>query len=311
MASKYQLLCTAVHMGSFKAAAEATGYTQSAVSQSIRALERELETTLLERKRGGVTLTRDGAQYYPYLQAIATAESDLEDKHRELTGLASTDIRIATFTNVSRTVLPPLIRSFGAEHPRVRFTLKQGDYTRNIQWVREGSVDFCFTIAGLADDLDSRLLYHDEMVALLPRSHRLCQRAELTLEDLADERFILLDEGDRSLTLEAFEAAGIEPLIDSVVTDDYTIIAMVSEGLGVSALYRRTVEGFDDGIVLKPIRNAPSRDVVMAWRNWNTMPIAARGFASWIERHRSLHTGNAATMLPEIPPARADSTQRR
>ena len=282
MASKYQLLCTVVHLGSFKAAAEASGYTQSAVSQAIRSLERELETTLLQRRHGGVALTRDGEQYYPYLQAIATAESELDDKHRELVGLASTDIRIATFTNVSRTVLPPLIRSFGAEHPRVRFTLKQGDYTRNAQWVRDGAVDFCFTVQGIADDLESRLLYHDEMVALLPQGHRLCARDEITLEDLALERFIMLDEGDRSLTLEAFAQVGIEPMVDSVVTDDYTIIAMVSEGLGVSALYRRTVEGFDDGIVLRPIRNAPSRDVVMAWRNWDTMPLATRRFVTWV-----------------------------
>ena len=45
-------------------------------------------------------------------------------------------------------MLPRVIRDFGTLHPGVRFTLKQGDYTRNAQWVHDGVVDFCFTARG-------------------------------------------------------------------------------------------------------------------------------------------------------------------
>ena len=130
MASRYQIVCMVVDCGSLKRAADALGYTQSAVSQAVKALERELGTTIIERGKQGVSLTRDGKQYLPYLRQIVTAEAELEGKRQELLGLSSTDIRIATFTNVSRTVLPRVIRDFGALHPGVRFTLKQGDYTR-------------------------------------------------------------------------------------------------------------------------------------------------------------------------------------
>ena len=121
MASRYQIVCMVVDRGSLKRAADELGY----------ALERELGTTIIERGKQGVSLTRDGKQYLPYLRQIVTAEAELEGKRQELLGLSSTDIRIATFTNVSRTVLPRVIRDFGALHPGVRFTLKQGDYTRN------------------------------------------------------------------------------------------------------------------------------------------------------------------------------------
>ena len=127
MASRYQIVCMVVDCGSLKRAADKLGYTQSAVSQAVKALERELGTTLIERGKQGVSLTRDGKQYLPYLRQIVTAEVELEGKRQELLGLSSTDIRIATFTNVSRTVLPRVIRDFGALHPGVRFTLKQGD----------------------------------------------------------------------------------------------------------------------------------------------------------------------------------------
>ena len=125
MASRYQVVCAVVDRGSLKAAADQLGYTQSAVSQAVKALERELGTTILERGKQGVSLTRDGKQYLPYLRQIVTAEAELEGKRQELLDLSSTDIRIATFTNVSRTVLPRVIRGFSALHPGVHFTLSR------------------------------------------------------------------------------------------------------------------------------------------------------------------------------------------
>lgn len=176
MASRYQIVCMVVDCGSLKRAADELGYTQSAVSQAVKALERELGTTIIERGKQGVSLTRDGKQYLPYLRQIVTAEAELEGKRQELLGLSSTDIRIATFTNVSRTVLPRVIRDFGALHPGVRFTLKQGDYTRNAQWVHDGVVDFCFTARGFTTGLQKRVAYHDELVALLPAAHPLAAK---------------------------------------------------------------------------------------------------------------------------------------
>ena len=285
MASRYQIVCMVVDCGSLKRAADELGYTQSAVSQAVKALERELGTTLIERGKQGVSLTRDGKQYLPYLRQIVTAEAELEGKRQELLGLSSTDIRIATFTNVSRTVLPRVIRDFGTLHPGVRFTLKQGDYTRNAQWVHDGVVDFCFTARGFTAGLEKRVVYHDELVALLPAAHPLTAKEKVTLADLASEPFVLLDEGEQSLVLDAFAAHGLSPYVTSEVTDDYTIMAMVEEGLGVSMLYRRTVEGMRADICVRPIVHAPSRDVVAAWRSWDTMPIATRRFIDYMSSH--------------------------
>lgn len=106
----------------------------------------------------------------------------------------------------------------------------------------------------------------------------------MTLADLASEPFVLLDEGEQSLVLDAFAAHGLSPHVTSEVTDDYTIMAMVEEGLGVSMLYRRTVEGMRTDIRVRPIVHA-SRDVVAAWRSWDTMPIATRHFIDYMSSH--------------------------
>ena len=76
--------------------------------------------------------------------------------------------------------------------------------------------------------------------------------------------------------------------IDSITGSNlanYTIMAMVEEGLGVSVLYRRTVEGMRADIRVRPIVHAPSRDVVAAWRSWDTMPIATRRFIDYMSSH--------------------------
>ena len=75
-------------------------------------------------------------------------------------------------------------------------------------------------------------------------------------------------------------------MVTGEVTDDYTIMAMVEEGLGVSMLYRRTVEGVRADIKrASRSRRAPSRDVVAAWRSWDTMPIATRKFIDYMSSH--------------------------
>ena len=243
MASRYQIVCMVVDCGSLKRSRRRAGrIRKDAVSQAVKALERELgDHDYRARQAGRSRLRATANKYLPYLRQIVTAEAELEGKRQELLGLSSTDIRIATFTNVSRTVLPRVIRDFGALHPGVRFTLKQGDYTRNAQWVHDGVVDFCFTARGFTTGLQKRVAYHDELVALLPAAHPLAAKEKVTLADLASEPFVLLDEGEQSLVLDAFAAHGLSPHVTSEVTDDYTIMAMVEEGLGVSMLYRRTV----------------------------------------------------------------------
>ena len=104
--SRYAIFIDVVEEGSFTKVANRIGYTQSAVSQTVKALERELGCTLVERSRDGVTLTKDGEQFMPYLQAVARDERALAEKKREVQGLGRATITIGTFTSVSRNLLP-------------------------------------------------------------------------------------------------------------------------------------------------------------------------------------------------------------
>lgn len=85
--NKYQILLKTVELGSITRAAEALGYTQSAVSRVIADLEREWDMELLTRSRTGVVLSSSGAALLPYVQAVCNAGRELEEQVAELHGL--------------------------------------------------------------------------------------------------------------------------------------------------------------------------------------------------------------------------------
>ena len=284
--SRYAIFAEVVEEGSFTKVAARIGYTQSAVSQTVKALERELGCTLVERGRDGVTLTKDGRQFMPYLQAVARDERALAEKRREVQGLVSATITIGTFTSVSRNLLPRPMREFRELYPTVRFDLRQSEYTSIAEWVRTGACDLGFT--NLADAESAGLEYRsfgtDRMMAVVPPDNPLAEKDVLSLADLATQPFILLDEGRESVTLHAFARAGLEPRVCYEVTDDYSILAMVRQGLGVTILYEMMLVGFESGVEVRPIREEPRRTITLGWRDSKTLPLAARRFSEYLIR---------------------------
>lgn len=285
MISRYGIFCKVLELGSFTKTAQCLGYSQSSVSQTIKSIENELGVTLIDRRKDGMALTPDGEEYFPYIQAVYAAEKALEQKESEMAGLKNTTIRIGTFTSVSRTLLPPLMKEFQREYPTVSFVLRQGEYTGIEQWISEGSVDLGFVCADAVTEPETHVLYEDEMMAVLPTEHPLAGESVLSLAQLVKEPFILLDEGDYSISVESFRCRGLIPRIKYQIYDDYTILAMVKQGLGISFLYTNVLKGFDHGTAVRPLDDPPRRKVALAWKNRSTMPYAARRFADFVIRN--------------------------
>ncbi|MDO5423780.1 MAG: LysR family transcriptional regulator [Eubacteriales bacterium] len=280
--NRYRVFVKVVECGSFTKAAEELNYTQSAVSQMVHTLEEELDTVLILRSKNGAALTVDGEEYFPYIRSISHAHQELEEKFREMQGLNSGKIRIGSFTSVSRNWLPGLMKEFKERYPGVQFELFQGEYTNIAQWIKEGRVDFGFVNPEAVEGLQTIPLYQDEMVAVLPRGHALAGKDVVTLAELAKCPYILLDEGESSVPLDAFGRNGLTPDIQYRVYDDYSIVAMVEQGLGISILYKLVVEGQAKSCVTRPVEPAVERTVAVACKNWKTLPIASRHFLDFI-----------------------------
>lgn len=282
--NRYDVILKVIEKGSFTEAAAELGYSQSAVSQTIHSLEEEFHTTLIHRGHDGISLTKDGQAYFPYMQAVVKAEQNLIDKKKEMAGLVDENIRIGTITSVSRNLLPTLIQKFHEQYPQVHFALRQGDYDDIHTWIKEGSVDFGFLNPEYFEDLNFDVIYRDTMVAVLSKNHPLAEKKQVTLKELAKEEFILLDEGKNSVPLKAFAAHGLTPHLEYTIYDDYSILAMVKQKMGVSILYRLVVTGFTDGIVWKPIREPIERPIALAYVKKEEMSSASRTFLNYVKQ---------------------------
>lgn len=281
--SRYDIFCRTAELKSFTKAAQELGYSQSAVSQIIKSLEEEMGARLIIRSRGGFELTAEGRAYLPYFEAIRNAEEALNRKKQEIDGMENATISVASFTSVSREMLPELMKSFKAEHPGIDFVIKQGEYNSIISSIEQGEVDFGFISSHFEGGLESCHLYDDELVAVLPEGHILADKKALRMSDLTHDPFILFDEGkDYNTVMEAFREKGLKPMIEYEIYDDYSILGMIRRGFGISIQVGRIVKGFEEGLAVRRIEDAPVRSVSLMWRNRETMPLAARAFMDHI-----------------------------
>ena len=233
---RYIALLKVIEVGSFTKAADLLGYTQPALSQMIASLEKELSIKILYRSRYGIRLTPEGERMYPSVQRAVLQYQAMRRTADEIRGLDSGVVRIGTVSSVSCHWLPEIIRAFWQKHPNIQIVLHQGDYTSIPEWVRTGAVDFGFVNPHAVKGMETTVIKSGEFRAVLPKDHPLAEKKSLILEDLAEEPFLLLEEGAYSEPLEAFRAAGITPNVKLRVHDDYSILSMVEQGLGVSIL---------------------------------------------------------------------------
>lgn len=275
---RYIALLKVIEIGSFTKAAELLGYTQPALSQMVASLEKELSIKILYRSRYGIRLTPEGQRLYPSIQSSVLQYEAMRCTADEIRGLDSGIVRIGTVSSVSCHWLPGIIRAFWQEHPNIQIVLHQGDYTSIPEWVRTGAVDFGFVNPHAVKGMETTIIKSGEFRAVLPKNHPLAGKKSLVLEDFAEEPFLLLEEGAYSEPLEAFRAAGIAPNIRLRVHDDYSILSMVEQGLGVSILTELVLHKTSYDVVALPIEPAIIRTMSIVTKDKNALPLASKAF---------------------------------
>ncbi|MER2106809.1 MAG: LysR family transcriptional regulator [Solibacillus sp.] len=280
----YEAFIKILELGSFTKAAEALGFTQSAISQMIIQLEAELGTTLLVRSRKGVALTADGEELLPYIKNIYHAEMELAKKKAEMNGMYSGLIRIGTFSSVSSHFLPPLMKAFKARYLDVQFELHQSDYTTIHKWILDGTVDFGFTHGDASAHLITTPLFNDELRVVLPIAHPLASHTTISIKEVVDEPLILVHEGEINDALKLFALHDLQPTPEYTVHDDYTIMAMIEQGLGYAIMPELVLKGCYYDLAIKPLAPQHSRTIHLAYKNKDVLPRASRAFIEFILR---------------------------
>lgn len=280
---KCEAVLKIVERGTFAAAADDLGYTQSALSQMVASFEAELGFKVLDRSRSGSRLTLEGERLLPLIERAVAADRMLRERADEINGLETGTVRIGAISSISTHWLPPLIRRFEQEHPGVRFVLHQGDYSLIPDWINAGLVDFGFVSPDAVSGFETRMLKIGAMSAVLPKGHRLAARETVSLRELACEPFILLEEGSYYEPLEAFDSCGCAPNVKYTIHDDYAIMAMVEQGLGVSVLADLIMRKTPYDLEVRPTDPPVTRKIALAYRKADLLPIAAKRFMALVE----------------------------
>ena len=258
---KMVALLKSVDHGSFSGAAAAMSYTPSAVSRMIGELEAEWNVTLLERGRSGVSLTPAGLELLPYVRNICDGYDTLDDKISDLDDLRAGKIRIATISSVATHVLPGVIQRYQREWPNIDFEIMIGDYAQIEQWLHKGRIDIGFLIYPTLTELDFTPLISDRLLIVLPWDHPLAGADKFPVSAIADDPFIMLQQGAQSEIVRWLETVGITPRVRFVTIDDYAIMSMVERGLGISMLPELILKRAPYRIVRKE-PNVPARRTI-------------------------------------------------
>ncbi|WP_432943304.1 LysR family transcriptional regulator [Kribbella sp. CA-253562] len=227
---------------SFTRAAQRLFTVQSTVSAAIRSLESDLKTTLFDRSTRQVSLSTAGQALLPEakaaLEALDRARAAVEEASTGLRG----SVRIGTMTRLGLVDLADLLGAFYQRYPLVdvQVTTSPSGSSGLADDVRHGRLDVALVGLKRADlaGLDVRELATVPFVVLVPLTHHLAERAQVSLADLAGERFVdmLPGFGNRTNVDRAFDAAGLPRRVRVEVPDLTTVPEYVRAGLGVAVV---------------------------------------------------------------------------
>lgn len=280
-----QVLRAVVSSGSVTGAAAVLGYTPSAVSQQIAALEKEARTDLLERVGRGVRPTAAGLLLTEYADTISREVAEAETALADLLAGRTGRLSVRYFATAGASLVAPAVARLRTEHPGVQIELKLIDPEDPLPDVREGRADLALVVGPRASGQEGVRFLHlldDPYLAVFPEGHRLASAEALEMSDLAEEPWVGSEWPGPCLDaqLTACEAAGFRPRF-VVESEDYvTAQGFVAAGLGVSLIPRLGLGvGVRPGVVVRELRSPePSRSIYAAVRETAPPQPALRAF---------------------------------
>lgn len=279
---KYMAFVKAVEYRSFTKAAQSLNYTQSGISRMISDLETEWGVLLFERGRAGINLTSDGLKLLPQLKRICNEHEILMKQIEDLHDMQSGMIRIGTFSSVATHWLPNMIKIFKKDYPEIDFELLLGDYTEIENWIIEGRVDFGFLRLPVKAELETIFLEKDRLLVVIPQDHPLVYYDKFPINELLNSPFMLLEKGAKAEISEIFEKHQISPQVHFTTWDDYAIMSMVENGLGISILPELILQRIPYKIIAKELEVPAFRNIGIAMREQTSLSLASKRFLEYL-----------------------------
>ncbi len=288
----------------FTRAAQREHIAQPAMSQQIRRLEEEVGLELVDRSTRRATMTDAGlalvARARRVLAEVEAAYVELE----AIRGVQSGRVTLGVMHTMGPIDISLALAVFHGRHPQVELTVREYSSEELADLLRVDDLDLAFL--SLTDRIERgglglQQLMSEELVVILPRDHRLADRAQLRMAELAGEEFISYREGARlrELLTSAGQHAGFEPRVKLESNESRRIRRLVERGMGVAILpHSDAEEPGADVAVATLIEPTLRRDITLAWRADRRHPPAV---AEFLELSQELFATEAKASRPRRP----------
>ncbi|MFS8198798.1 LysR family transcriptional regulator [Streptomyces sp. CWNU-52B] len=227
--------------GTFTAAAQALGYTQSAVSRQVAALEQATGARLFDRYPGGVRLTTAGRAL---LGHAVSALNALEAADRELRGAepGTGRVRLGYFPSAGAVIVARAVEDLREEHPHIRVTTREGSTPALVRALRSGTLDLALLSSRPphrspdTDDPPLRVepLLETRLALAVPTGGRWAGRASVSADDLAGEQWIASPGSPGEPLLGVWPGLPGRPRISHTARDWLTKLHLVAAGAGIT-----------------------------------------------------------------------------
>lgn len=274
--------------GTISRAAAQLGYTQSAVSQQVAALERAVGAPVFERPGGPrpLSLTPVGEALLEHARAVLARLRRAEADVRAVVAGDRGTLRVGTVQSVGTRVLPDVLRRFHAERPEVLVTLRESHHADELLGlVAEGELDLTFCEQPMPEGPWS---FHevlvDPFVLVAPAGTEVARRPSITTREIADLPLI----GYRNATCRALQeacfASGLDPTFVFQSDDNTTIQGCVGAGIGFALVPRLTIDPDDPAVALVEIDPpVPPRVIGLGWSTERREPPALGAFLRCVQ----------------------------
>jgi DNA-binding transcriptional LysR family regulator len=271
-------------------AAEELGMTQPALTRAIYRLERELGVPLFHHARRTTELTDFGRAFIPRVERVLKEFKEGQREFAELAGRAQTEALLGTLRSLATNHVPRLVRDFHAKHPEVRFNISQGRPIDLIKKLEVGEINIALIDAPAAGpNVQWRPVLNQELVIIVPPTHRLAGRESVRLNDLAGEVFVCYERGNS--VREAVEAlcleAEFEPKIMFESAFTTNMRGLVAAGAGIALV---PAMGSEWQLPTLHISGASAcRPIGIAWCNDRSLSFSERAFRDFVVAASEVH----------------------
>jgi LysR family hydrogen peroxide-inducible transcriptional activator len=237
--------CAVARHGTFTRAAQAERVAQPSLSQQILKLEAELGTRLFDRLPKSAKLTSFGTAFLPNAERILRELSEAKTEILEMSGEERGEISVGAIPTVAPYLLPSLFSSFYREHSTVTVNVVEDITQTLLERLHAGTIDLMVAALPVqGDEFVSFELLREPFFVVVSERHPYSHRKSIRIEELKDERFLLLKEGHcfRDSTMQLCRKSKVIPQVVFESGQFATIMGMVSAGMGISAVPQMAVQ---------------------------------------------------------------------